>query len=267
LSGEYGLVNDFCVVGTHMWFGTNKGRVFRSSDGGQHWTGSNVVNTLNSVDKIAFRDTLNGMAMKVSTAGARTYFHTTNGGANWTAFTPGASFFPSEFMYVPGTTGLISCAASSTAGVGRGSSISYNDGATWIVLDTVGNGTTQGYTALDFLDATTGWAGGFAVDQVTDGIYRFAMTVGLHDQTPNEAVNLSAYPNPVRDLLFLETSKSFKYDVHIDVLDMTGRVISMRTEAKFSSPYALNVSGLSAGVYFVRISSGNDVNTVKVVRQ
>ncbi len=269
LSGEYGIVNDYVVVGDYIWVGTNKGRVFKSADRGQNWTVANVVNTANTVEKIAFRDTLNGMCMKVNTAGtSRTYYRTINGGATWTAFTPLGSFFPSEFMFVPGTSGMISCAASSTAGIGRGSSVSYDDGAHWTMLDTLNNGTTDGYTALDFIDASTGWAGGFAVDQLTDGIYRFGMTVGLNDHSTDvKSSGMNAYPNPSRDVFYLETSKSFKYDVKVEVLDMTGRVISSRTEAKFSSPYLMNLSDVNAGVYMVRISSGADVSTTRVVRQ
>lgn len=266
LNNEWGFTNDFAVSGNTVWFGTAKGRVYKSTDRGFHWTAYNVVNTTNSVEHISFRDSLVGMAMKINPSGTtRTYFKTTNGGISWTAFTPTGSFFPSDWMYVPGTSAMVSCGGGTA---GRGSSISYNDGTSWALLDTAGNGTQDGYTALDFIDASTGWAGGFALDQLTDGIYRFAMTVGLNDHSSDvKSSDMNAYPNPSRDVFYLETSKSFKYDVKVEVLDMTGRVISSRTEAKFSSPYLMNLSDVNAGVYMVRISSGADVATTRIVRQ
>ncbi|MBK8854390.1 MAG: hypothetical protein IPN10_09875 [Saprospiraceae bacterium] len=37
LPGEFGYNNDFDVVGNTIWFGTNKGRIYRSSNSGTNW--------------------------------------------------------------------------------------------------------------------------------------------------------------------------------------------------------------------------------------
>jgi hypothetical protein len=149
---------------------------------------------------------------------------------------------------------------------GRGSSISYNDGSSWVTLDTAGFGTTDGYTSLDFFDATNGWAGGFAVDAITEGISRWSGgTVGL--STPRaEATNINAYPNPSSNVVYLETSKSFKFDVTVSVVDVLGKTISSQNYAAWNNPVIVNLNGLENGIYFVRVSSGNESSIQRVVK-
>ena len=47
---------------------------------------------------------------------------------------------------------------------------------------------------------------------------------------------------------------------------MLGNVISSQNYARWSNPATVNLGGLPQGVYFVRISSGNDVAVQRVVR-
>jgi photosystem II stability/assembly factor-like uncharacterized protein len=264
-ASEYGLINVYGANGNFVYFGTNNGRVFRSYDRGLTWAASTAgtANTANGVTSLSFRDSLNGFVLRATTTPVYTAFRTNNAGATWTPVTPTGTFFKSDFQYVPGTTSMISVAAG--AG-GRGSSISYNDGSSWVTLDTAGFGTTDGYTSMDFFDATTGWAGGFAIDAITDGIYRWSGgTVGL--STPRaEATNINAYPNPSSNVVYLETSKTFKFDVTVSVVDVLGKTISSQNYAAWNNPVIVNLNGLENGIYFVRVSSGNEAFIQRVVK-
>ncbi len=267
LTGEFGIVNVYGAIGDYIYFGTNNGRVFRSYDRGNTWVASTmgIANTSNGVTGVSFRDSLNGFALRATNANPTVYtsFRTNNAGASWSVVSPVGTFFKSDFQYVPGTTAMISVAASSVGG--RGSSISYNDGSNWVTLDTNGNGTSDGYVAIDFLDATTGWAGGFAFNPLTDGIYKWAGgTVGISEAVDNGSIN--AYPNPSGNVVNLETSKSFKYNVSLTIMDVLGNVISEQNFARWSNPTTINVSNLAQGVYFVRIASGNEVMVKRIVR-
>ena len=84
-SSEYGWNDAFEVQGSHIWFGTNQSRVWRSSDRGETWT-PHATPGVNSLG-IAFTDTLHGMvlfrnAQGTGTAGLAT---STDGGLSWTA--------------------------------------------------------------------------------------------------------------------------------------------------------------------------------------
>ena len=264
-ASEYGLVNVYGANGDFIYFGTNNGRIFRSYDRGLNWVATTMgtASTANGVTGVTFRDSLNGFAQRATATPVYTNYRTTNGGATWTVVSPVGTMFRSDFMYVPGTSVMISVGAN---GNGRGSSQSINDGSNWVTLDTNGLGTTDGYVSVDFLDSITGWAGGFAFDPLTDGIYRWAGgTVGIGETTADQT-SLNAYPNPSRDIVFLETSKTFKFNVTMSIVDVLGNVISEQTFARWSNPTTLNVSNLSQGVYFVRIRSGNEVMVKRIVR-
>jgi hypothetical protein len=73
---------------------------------------------------------------------------------------------------------------------------------------------------------------------------------------------LQVYPNPTSGVFALRASaKAFT----AELMDMTGRVIAS-TEAK-DEAVQFNLSGFAAGVYFVKVSSAEGVNIVKVVKQ
>jgi len=264
-ASEYGLINVYGATGDFIYFGTNNGRIFRSYNKGLNWAASTAgtINVNNGITGLSFRDSLNGFALRATSVPVYTAYKTSDAGATWTPVTPTGTFFKGDFMYVPGSTSMISVGGGST---GRGSSISYNDGASWVTLDTNGNGTMDGYTSIDFLNPTTGWAGSFAVDAITDGINQWTGgTVGL--TTPREeSVSLSAYPNPSSNYIYLETAKNFKYDVTVTVVDVLGKVVSERNYAAWNNPLLLNVSGLEKGVYFVRVSSGSEVMVKRIVK-
>lgn len=263
VSGEYGLVNSYCVVGSHIWFGTNMGRVYMSPDSGNTWTASSVVNNLNSVSSITFRDSLNGLAIKSPSTGASTLYRTLDGGMTWaqTLFT--GPFFSSDIKYIPGTTKVVSAAASST---GRGSSISMDEGATWLLLDTAGAGTVDGYTTLEFIDSTYGWAGGFAVDQTTGGIFKWAGTsVGI-TTVSNSDHNITVYPNPANDVVYISAEKAFTDNVNVTVMDILGNTVRSEGYAQSRNPLQVNMQNLPSGVYFIRVESGSSFSVSRIVK-
>lgn len=73
---------------------------------------------------------------------------------------------------------------------------------------------------------------------------------------------LKAYPNPCSGKLNIVSSFNGK----ADLLDVTGRVIW--TNDNFKSPYTLNTSTVSPGVYFLRISSpaATEIKKIEVVK-
>lgn len=266
-AGEYGIINVYGALGDFIWFGSNNGKVYRSYNRGLNWVASTAgaVNANNSVTNVSFADSLTGFCVRATTAGAYTYFSTTNAGATWTPVIPNGTYFTFDMMYVPGSSAIISVGASNVTG--GGSSISYDNGANWVTLDTVGAGSVYGYTALDFIDPVTGYAGSLYDASQDGGINKWiGGTVGVNSLVSANN-NMNAYPNPSAGTLYLETSSSFKHDVTISIVDMMGKVVSERNYGAWANPVMLNVNSLQNGVYLVRVTSGNDVMVKRFVKQ
>ncbi|MCX7908265.1 MAG: S8 family serine peptidase [Ignavibacteria bacterium] len=84
-SGETGFVNSTARWNDYLWFGTNSGRIFYSSNRGKNWSFSTISNAT-IVSYITFRDSLYGMAIyrETNDATAPAYLAiTTDGGKSW----------------------------------------------------------------------------------------------------------------------------------------------------------------------------------------
>lgn len=171
VSGEFGFTGEFDVVGDTMWWPTNKGSILRSIDKGVTWT--KYATGLPECNKIAFNDNLNGIVQQL------TYDQTTNtlttfamkvthdGGETWTTVTPTGTYWKGGIDAVPGKPGMLVCIGNSYQPNEHGSAFSFDYGQTWTVIDT-----TQ-YTNVKFLDINTGWAGGYNLDETTEGMYKW----------------------------------------------------------------------------------------------
>ncbi|TSJ45031.1 T9SS type A sorting domain-containing protein [Fluviicola chungangensis] len=74
----------------------------------------------------------------------------------------------------------------------------------------------------------------------------------------------SVYPNPAKDKLTVSSSNPDEV-MHAEVLDMSGKVLS---STELRSNAAIDVSGISSGVYFVKIVSDNkEVTQIKFVKE
>jgi photosystem II stability/assembly factor-like uncharacterized protein len=171
-SGEFGIVDLYSVVGNTVWFGTNKGRVFKSTNKGLNWTAATTG--AKSVNEVEFKDANTGFAMQ-----GDSLFSTTDGGATWTLMTPKGRFHSgSDFVYVPnsGTPGiLVSSGTFTPPGSTKfqyGSSFSRDGGQTWYEIDDADD--IISHAALAFIDSTVGYSGGFQ---------HIAIDTNLVDQT------------------------------------------------------------------------------------
>ena len=169
LSGEYGIVASYAVYGNTIWFGSTKGRVFKSTDFGATWTmavsGITVLNNA-SLD-LGFYSATNGIARYYdATAGTNSMAVTTDGGATWSPATPTGNFWGTDFKYVPGTTSRFVSTGAAPGFIG--SSYSDDGGLTWIDIEMLAQ-----RTALGIYDSTKMWAGGFTTSPSADGIYRY----------------------------------------------------------------------------------------------
>jgi len=181
-TGEFGVVGYYSAVGDKAWFGTNSGRVYRSSDKGLHWDVSSTTLGNTIYTDVEFRDALNGLAQDKSNTG--TFSETTDGGNTWTAVKSTGDYGTSDFCYVPGTE-------NTWVSSGIGAAYSFDGGHSWAPFP--GTETDQ-FLAVDFANNHCGFAGGFNVSATQKGMFKYSRV--LEPKAPlNPVTNLNAQPD------------------------------------------------------------------------
>ncbi|MFH2144052.1 MAG: S8 family serine peptidase [Bacteroidota bacterium] len=166
LSGEYGYTRQIEVVGDVVWFTTNMGRIYKSTDKGINWVvyqspitdfgGATISGNL------SFKDANNGIIVDVNNV----VYNSTNGGANWNTVTTSGTIYNAGLCWVEGTDIIF------TTGI-TGSSFSEDGGVSWNPID------ADQHTAVEFINQSTGWSGWFNDSQTTKGIWKWQNTSTL----------------------------------------------------------------------------------------
>jgi len=114
-------------------------------------------------------------------------------------------------------------------------------------------------------DATGAYNIGFNAYSIADRFYLFVddITIDVALGTKQfDASQFDFFPNPVKDVLNLAYSQPMS---SVEVYNMLGqKVVSEQANANQKQ---INMSGLSAGSYMVKVYSGDMVKTIKVVKQ
>ena len=87
--------------------------------------------------------------------------------------------------------------------------------------------------------------------------------VGIDDVNYNN--NLAVYPNPANKEVSVKLLLTSHLDVKVELIDMNGKtVVTEDVKNTFNNTYTLNTQGLENGVYIVKVTNGDEVNTSKV---
>jgi hypothetical protein len=180
IGAEAALTDSYFAYGSkHIWFGTAHtasavNHVYRSRDTGNTWQSFAVPGLNGGVSGLAFRDTLNGLAwgQTLSTGGKFMLKRTNNGGVTWTTIYQRSNVGIYDICVVPGRNAFMSVGADSAsvaAGgiVGNGimTSVTYDDGDTWTILESAPGGPAAKpflMTKVQMLDSSHGWAGNWS---------------------------------------------------------------------------------------------------------
>ena len=165
-AGEYGIVDLYYRLGANnLWFGTNAGRIFRTTDAGSTWSASVVGAATNTIIEIAFSSANNGLVSLINTSSAWELWNTNDGGATWTQIPSiDPNFGYNDMCGVPGTGMLIS-----VDNQGQLVSSSIDNGVTWTSMGSTG----IGYVTLDFASNTAGWLGGYVFTGVNGNLWKY----------------------------------------------------------------------------------------------
>lgn len=261
-SSETAIVNQYDAVGNTIWFGTTKGRMYKSTDKGLTWTVATVTGfTTSTYVTPVFKDANTGIAIGTTTTGYYGIKKTTDGGSTWSALTPTGYYLKIPNLdYVPGTSAMWVLGAS---GPGTGSSYSTNDCSSFLDIDTA---STIQYTCVKFYDVNTGWAGSFNTSSTDGGIYKWnpSVVVGTHD-IPNLVDKISIFPNPANDYLQVQFTDFFNSDASIGIYDLLGGLVySENVNPAFNDVVTIDLSTLKAGMYMVTVTDGEKIVSKKV---
>lgn len=186
LSGEYGIVGYYSAIGDTAWFGTNKGRVYRSLDKGLHWTATTT--SLGAVyTDVKFSDSQHGIAMNKDQGTTGQMCETFDGGLTWASITATGTVGTNDYCYVPGTANTWVSTEASTTGT-PGAFYSFDGGHSWSQF--FGTEGTQ-FLAVRFVNNHCGWGGHFNESATSLGMFKY---IGVLDEGSimNPVTNLAA---------------------------------------------------------------------------
>lgn len=280
LTNEYGYNTPPDVRGNTLWFTTDAGRLIKTTDMGLTWTGHNsplanfggVSATTGNGTRgdVYFSDENIGYLLKDVLTGnstnrlhTRTFYTTTDGGQNWSNTALPFTGTRPLLNYIPGTTIMVGTsfgtAAGNTPATPVGTSVSYDNGTTWIDLEP--GGTTQrGFT--DFLSPSIGWCGGFSnADPLVDaGVFK--LSGSLANPTVGAVAKFKIYPNPATSMVTISAADVDSYK--LSVTDISGKVVM--TKLLNGIENTVDVSSLSSGAYFFELASDNKREVVKILK-
>ena len=242
LAGEYGYVNNYSVVGDVIWFGTNKGRMFKSLNKGLNWTvavsplddfgGDPTTGGTNG--SYTFTSATNGLLV----ASNGLLYETTDGAETWNIVNANGNYRLDHIAYVPNTTKVVSTS-------GAGSSYSLDNGLNWTEIDAIQ------HTLLAFYDETLGFTGGFSTSATAGGISKYTGTeLKVENFIP---FKFTVSPNPVVDVINVSNSENILTS-EININDVNGRSVKSLKINNLNN-FQVNVSDLNAGIYFLNITS------------
>lgn len=279
LPNEYGFVCGYAAVQNTIWFGTTRGRMYKSADFGKTWTVHLVDPAGKFINEIAFNDDrLHGVAHLRDNTGQTFLFSTADGGVTWTDLGQPANWKNSRITSVPGTNALISTGISNNPNF-RGSAISYDNGTTWTEIERAVNKTVS-----RFYDAETGYACATFVTgpPLRGGIYKseIVFQTNAHALISNPTTPaiqpveskgdamVKVYPSPANDVVNISMNDAWvNTNSAISIVSMAGNLLQSKM-SKGSKIVQLNVSKLPAGIYILRVeANGQTTNkTITITR-
>lgn len=251
--GEAGYFKQYCISGNTIWFGTDKGRIFKSTDKGINWTANTSPSADFGLDNFTFSDTNKGLLLTYNPV---KLYKTTDGGVSWntTPIPYTGQVFNTNITYVPGTSKVISSAYANPLG----SSYSLDDGASWTTID---SGVFHG--DLAFLNSGFGFSAGLNSSSTVGGISKFSGT--LFVEKFDLTNQITAYPNPTNGILNLNSESSIIKQA--SVFDLSGKQVY---SSKFSGTnnVTLDLKSVQTGVYFLKTTTDSGkTETITILKK
>lgn len=269
LSGETGYTLHYETRNNSIWFGTNKGRIFKSNDRGQHWhavqSPLSDFGSSESRGRFAFKNDNEGLLIDGDTYGQ---YKTSDAGNTWSVENPitFSAARNANILFIPETPNAYFSWGAEFLTDMRGASYTADGGISWIDLD-----------EIDQLDVMTAKFKNFEVG--------FCLGYRIHDTSPRDLIffklgedtfrrflssndqpvmtKLSVVPNPATDLVEI-TGKNIQSVV---ISDISGKKVLTQNFA-ISDSVSLDLSKFQNGIYFAAINTNTETaSIIKIVKK
>jgi hypothetical protein len=155
--------------------------------------------------------------------------------------------------------------------------ITVAGGSTTFLVQNGGSATMIAGQNIIFLPGTTVEPGGYLHGYITTAnqycvpVLAPAVTSTTgSDESPLMPVNISSfrvYPNPTTGAFTLDLAGDEKTGAaRVDIFGMTGNLV-LRTEFPAFGKHAMSLAGTAPGLYFIRITTGDRTETLRIIRQ
>ncbi len=252
LPGEMGLTDGFSSFGDNIWFASNIGRCFKSTDHGHQWTVSTVAE-INGQCDVAFSGLQYGVFFDYGPPGTKIFYRTADGGTTWTADSLSDKDMVGHMSSVGGFDGGFVIATYNPTTYLTRVYFTPDFFTNIVVLDSNLLAVPMG---LSFRDATTGWLCGGGWD--TNAIFKYTGILTSIFNAANAPEKLSIVPNPssADAIVKLPGSHNTK-SLQLRVIDMSGKELEKQYIVSSTGWTRLNASKYMNGFYLVEIRSGN----------
>ncbi|MDF2437617.1 MAG: hypothetical protein K0Q95_1993 [Bacteroidota bacterium] len=135
-----------------------------------------------------------------------------------------------------------------------------------IYVDIPGLGRVSTYNFV--IDASISQYPGMDYEADSTSIYITQMSVGISPSANNES-SLSVYPNPVSDNANIEYTIDVDSKIELSVYNVIGdqiMLIENKEQSAGTYNYKVNMSGISTGVYFVKLKINNTSTVKKIIK-
>jgi photosystem II stability/assembly factor-like uncharacterized protein len=211
---------------------------------GREWYVDSILPSDKSYVSIAFKDELNGIArISVPTKGLIP-FKTSDGGNSWLDLTDSTRKSNGNLSYVKPTSKLLGFYLASTPSSSGESNVSYNEGVTWQLFDTLNHGSGSVF----FRDAETGVCSENSITGSPVYYYR-PINTGTKHENKNARNKLILYPNPANTVLYFNQSYQF-----IQLWDIQGKMV-----ASYDQTNSVDISPIPTGLYWVKAIDGQGI--------
>lgn len=241
-SGVSELLTDVIFTSpTTGYIAVQTGSVIKTVNSGATWT--EVFHTTNVLmTEMDFVNENIGFAVGSKGLVARTI----NGGDDWTILNTGSTEYFQGVSFYDANNGIVVST--------QGNVIITNDGGnTWSHQDT---GATETLYDVFMVSPTSAIVVGDAGTIIKNS------NIVLNTENFDTAPIVSYYPNPVKDLLSIESSSSI---ISITIVDVTGKEIFTALNI-YSLEYSVDFNTYASGIYIVEIQTMDGNHVTKIVK-
>ncbi len=99
-----------------------------------------------------------------------------------------------------------------------------------------------------------------------DGAFEYHKIISVAFNGKGANMSVSVFPNPANEMLHATWAASTEQPATLRVLDMAGRQLALHTAPAGASSFELPLNNLPAGLYFLQVRQGSDVEVVRFRR-